>query len=142
MKPSESTGSKLNEDTKTFVDEVQKIFQMMPVGDTVSVELASYHLKDVSRIWFDQWKKITGKNVTPLGWAIFEYAFLGHFFSKELREAKPREFLNLEQGSMSIQEYNVKFTQLSCYAPMMVANMRDRMSLLVFGLSCLLNKQG
>jgi len=65
-----------------------------------------------------------------------------HFFPRELREAKVREFLTLKQESMSVHEYNLKFTQLSCYAPEMVDDMRTRMSLFVSGLSHLSSKEG
>lgn len=43
---------------------------------------------------------------------------------------------------MSVQDYNLKFTQLSCYAPDMVANMRSSMSLFVSGLSHTTNIEG
>lgn len=43
---------------------------------------------------------------------------------------------------MSVQEYILKFTQLSLYAPDMVVNMRSRMSLFVVGLSRMTNKEG
>ncbi|KAG5609830.1 hypothetical protein H5410_021111 [Solanum commersonii] len=43
---------------------------------------------------------------------------------------------------MSVQEYRLKFTALSCYAPEMVVDMRNMMSLFVFLLSYLSNKKG
>ena len=67
---------------------------------------------------------------------------MGHFFPRELREAKVREFLTLKQESLSVHEYSLKFTQLSRYAPEMVADMRNRMSLFVVGLSRLSSKEG
>ena len=42
------------------------------------------------------------------------------------REEKMREFINLRQKSMTVAENEVKFTQLSPYAPMMVATERDK----------------
>ena len=53
-----------------------------------------------------------------------------------------REFLNLKQEAMGEQEYNLKFTHLSRYAPEVVADMRSRMSFFVSGLSSLLSKEG
>ncbi|WMV49991.1 hypothetical protein MTR67_043376, partial [Solanum verrucosum] len=47
------------------------------------------------------------------------------FFPLELSKAK---FINLRQGSMSVKEYALKFTQLSKYAPTMVADSRDKMN--------------
>ena len=82
------------------------------------------------------------ENAPPASWACFEEAFLGHFFPRELREAKVREFLTLKQESLSVHEYSLKFTQLSRYAPEMVADMRNRMSLFVAGLSLLSSKEG
>ncbi|KAK4737525.1 hypothetical protein R3W88_001222 [Solanum pinnatisectum] len=67
---------------------------------------------------------------------------MGCFFPPELREAKVREFLTLKQDSMSVHEYNLKFTQLSHYAPEMVIDMRSNMSLFVLGLSLLSSKEG
>lgn len=68
---------------------------------------------------------------------------MGHFFSRELKEAKVREILNLKQESMSVHEYSFRFTQLSCYASDMVAyNMRSIMNLFVVGLSHMTNKEG
>ncbi|KAK4713263.1 hypothetical protein R3W88_019170 [Solanum pinnatisectum] len=66
---------------------------------------------------------------------------MGRFFSRKLREAKVREFLTLKQEFMSVHEYNLMFTQLSRYAPEMVADMRSRMSLFVAGLSRLSSKE-
>ena len=77
-----------------------------------------------------------------MSWACFEEAFLGHFFSRELREAKVRKFLILKQDYLSVHEYSLKFTQLSRYAPEMVVDMRSMISLFVDGLSRLSSKEG
>ena len=45
---------------------------------------------------------------------------------KIYRDEKQREFLNLRQKTMTVAEYEVRFTQLSHYAPMMVATENDR----------------
>jgi len=68
-------------------------------------------------------------------WECFTGAFLDRFFPRELREAKAQEFMNLRQGTMSVQEYRLKFTQLSRYAPHMVADPRAQMSKFLFGVS-------
>ncbi|XP_049358616.1 uncharacterized protein LOC125823265 [Solanum verrucosum] len=70
----------------------------------------------------------------PIDWEVFKEAFIDRFFPRELRDAKVEEFINLRKGSMSVQEYALKFTQLSKYAPSMVADPRDGMSRFVTGL--------
>ena len=40
---------------------------------------------------------------------------------------KVQELINLHQGGMSVQEYSLKFTKFSKYAPLLVFNPRDEM---------------
>nr|XP_010312999.1 uncharacterized protein LOC104644618 [Solanum lycopersicum] len=75
-------------------------------------------------------------------WAFFEEAFLGHFFSRESKKAKVWEFLTLKQDSLTANEYGLKFTQLSRYAPEMVKDMKSRMSFFVAGLGRTSSKGG
>ncbi|WMV38186.1 hypothetical protein MTR67_031571 [Solanum verrucosum] len=87
------------------------------------------------------WKKGRAEEAPPASWACFEEAFLGRFIPRELKEAKVWEFLTLKQDSLSVHEYNLKFTQLSPYALKIVADMRSRISLDVVVLSRLLSKK-
>ncbi|WMV46481.1 hypothetical protein MTR67_039866 [Solanum verrucosum] len=57
------------------------------------------------------------------------------FIPRELREAKAKEFMNLRQGSMSVQEYRLKFTHHCKYSPHMVADLRAQMSKFLFRVS-------
>lgn len=86
-------------------------------------------------MWYDQWKKSRAKGTPIVSWDVFESAFMGCFFSHELREAKVRKFLTLKQESLSVHEYSLKLTQLSRYAPEMVVDMKNMMILFVVGLS-------
>jgi len=72
---------------------------------------------------------------------VLKMAFLDRFFPLELREQKLVEFMNLRQGNMSVKEYSLKFTQLSKYAPTLVANSRARMNKFVMGVSDLVEEE-
>ena len=52
-----------------------------------------------------------------------------------LREAKVLEFINLRQGNMKVKEYSLKFTQLTRYAPHVVADSRAKMSKFTLGVN-------
>ncbi|KAH0728063.1 hypothetical protein KY284_003928 [Solanum tuberosum] len=142
MNPPSFTGSSTTEDPENFIEELKKVFEVMHVYDTVRVELVAYQMKNVARTWFDQWKGGRVDDAPPASWVCFEEAFLGSFFPRELKEAKVRKFLTLKQDSLSVHEYGLKFTQLSRYAPEMVANMRGRMHFFVAGLGHLSSKEG
>ncbi|XP_049348530.1 uncharacterized protein LOC125813083 [Solanum verrucosum] len=60
---------------------------------------------------------------------------------REKREATVKDFINLRQGSMSVQEYSLKFTLLTMYAPSLVSNSRDEMSRYVKGVSNLVEEE-
>ncbi|KAH0682694.1 hypothetical protein KY285_022193 [Solanum tuberosum] len=142
MNPPSFIGSSVTEDPKNFVEELQKVFEIMHVVDDERVELTAYQMKGVARFWFVQWKNNRAEDAPIVSWAVFESPLMGAFFPRELREAKIREFLTLNLESMSVHEYSLKFTQLSRYALEMVADMRSRISLFVAGLSCQSSKEG
>nr|AAT39945.1 Putative polyprotein, identical [Solanum demissum] len=142
MNPPSFTGSSVTEDPENFIEELKRVFDVMHVAESERVELAAYQLKGVARIWFDQLKKNRAEDAPVVTWVVFESALMGHFFPRELREAKIKEFLTFNPKSISVHKYSLKFTQLSRYAPEMVADMRSRMSLYVAGLSRQSSKKG
>lgn len=99
------------------------------------VELASYLLKDVVYQWYEGWELSRCADSSLASQLDFFDAFLDRFFPQELREAKAEEFIKLKQVRMSIQEYALKFHQLSRYSLEMVASMRVRMRKFVSRLS-------
>ncbi|XP_049363326.1 uncharacterized protein LOC125828065 [Solanum verrucosum] len=126
MSPLIFLGSKVGEDPQEFIDEVYKVVNNMKVTFIQKVEL-SYRLKDVSQVWFTQWKSNRPVGAGPIEWEDFKKEFLGRFLPHEKREAKVEEFINLNQGSMSVQS--------------MVSNPRDEMSRYVTGVSKLVEKE-
>ncbi|XP_049405383.1 uncharacterized protein LOC125868853 [Solanum stenotomum] len=125
MKPPEFCGSKVEENPKEFIDALCRILDILGVTLVEKTELAAYQLKGVAQIWYGQWKMSRPVESGPIEWKVFEEAFLYRFFPLELRKAKMQEFINLRQGSMSVQEYSLKFTQLSKYAPTFADNSRE-----------------
>ena len=59
---------------------------------------------------------------------MFHDAFLDWFFLQEIKEAKVKQFVNLRYGSRTVKEYDLKFNQLSKYAPNTMVDPRDSMS--------------
>ncbi|XP_049345422.1 uncharacterized protein LOC125809933 [Solanum verrucosum] len=110
MNPPEFLATKVEEDPQRFVDEVSKILSTMGLSSGEKGELASYQLKDLAQIWYEQWKGERPKGAGSINWEVFKEAFLDRFFSLELREQKLVEFMNLRQGGMSVKEYSLKFT--------------------------------
>ncbi|WMV24599.1 hypothetical protein MTR67_017984 [Solanum verrucosum] len=114
MNPPKFYGSNVEEDPQEFIDEVYKILDIMDA-------------------------RLVGAG--PIEWEILKGAVLDRFVPLEMREAKVLGFINLRQGNMSVRENSFRFTQLSKYAPSIVANRRTKMSKFVSGVSDLVFKE-
>ncbi|KAL0549996.1 hypothetical protein IC582_014491 [Cucumis melo] len=58
-----------------------------------------------------------GGNVSKIIWELFKENFYAKFFSLNVKHAKLQEFLNLEQGDMTVEQYDAEFDMLSRFAP-------------------------
>ena len=97
------------------------------------IEFATYQLKDVVQAWYKQLRdnrQLSGGRVTL---EIFKLAFIDRFFRSNMSEKKLLEFINLRQVGTSFHEYSLEYIKLSIYAPSLVFDPRDKMSLLVMG---------
>ena len=141
MNPPIFHGTKDDEDPQGFIDGIFKVVDVMGMTPRDKAKLVAYKMKEVAQVCYEQW---WGKRPLERGSVNLEElkeAFLDRFFPLEWREKKMVEFMNLHHGGISVQEYSLKFTQLSKYAPTMVANPRDRMNKFVMGVSRLVEKE-
>ena len=56
MNPPTFYGSKVDEDSQEFLDEVYKVLYAMGVTSSEKVGLASYQLKDEAQTWYVHWR--------------------------------------------------------------------------------------
>jgi hypothetical protein len=79
------------------------------------VLLASHQLSVPTANWWDAYVEAHAepKNIN---WPEFRAAFRARHVPQGVIKLKKKEFQDLKQGSMSVNEYVTKFTQLSCYA--------------------------
>ena len=52
-----------------------------------------------------------------MSWADFESTFFSKYFGMATRAVRWQEFNTLVHGSMSVREYEVRFVELSRFAP-------------------------
>jgi len=62
----------------------------------------------------------------PITWERFSKSFYERFFPKTARREIEKQFINLRQGSQTVNEYTTEFLRLSRFAPYMVAEDEDR----------------
>ena len=70
----------------------------MGVSPMAKADLASYQPKDVSQVFFEQWRSERLLENGPSDWEELKEAFLYTLFPLELRENNMVEFMNILQG--------------------------------------------
>ncbi|XP_028083214.1 uncharacterized protein LOC114284493 [Camellia sinensis] len=116
MKPPTSLGDIEPFKAKTWLLEMEKLFEVFPCSETQKVLLATYTLKAEACRW---WLLVRSSNEN-MTWAQFNVIFYDKYFPQCFRDRKVSEFQELKQGRMSVAEYEAKFTELARFAAHMV----------------------
>ncbi|XP_062144310.1 uncharacterized protein LOC133851756 isoform X3 [Alnus glutinosa] len=91
--------------------------------DEQKVEYASLVFRSEAQQW---WKSKRLHLVTeygqgvPIPWRRFKREFNNRFFPLAQRQQCARDFLELKQGSMSVEQYSAEFLRLSKYVPYLI----------------------
>jgi hypothetical protein len=80
------------------------------------VLLASHHLSGHAADWWDAYME-AHEEPESINWPEFRAAFYAHHVLQGVIKLMKKGFQDLKQGSMSMNEYITKFTQLSHYTP-------------------------
>jgi hypothetical protein len=95
---------------------VEKKFQVVQRNNHDKVLLASYQPTGPTTDWWDAYME-AHQELESINWLEFRTAFHTHLVSQGVMKLKKKEFQELKQGSMSVNQYVTQFTQLSHYAP-------------------------
>ncbi|KAL0546240.1 hypothetical protein IC582_016146 [Cucumis melo] len=104
-----------------WLSSLETIFRYMKCPEDQKVQCAVFMLTDRGTAWWETTERMLGGDVSQITWQQFKESFYAKFFSASLRDAKRQEFLNLEQGDMTVEQYDAKFDMLSRFAPEMIA---------------------
>lgn len=97
---------------------MEKVFSVIKCGDAQKVTLAAFVMEGEADHWWKMEVRTAGEGV-EWTWKSFQEFFAKYFLDSE-KEARASEFMMLEQGSMTVAQYEAKFTELSRFAPYLV----------------------
>lgn len=60
LNPPTFISSKVEEDPRGFIEEMEKIFRVMHATDSEGVEFVAYQLKEVAYQCYEEWEEMTG----------------------------------------------------------------------------------
>ena len=97
------------------------------------MDFVVFYLKDKADLW---WATVRERQYEPgFGWNKFKKMIKDHFYPISLQKAKEGEFMQLQQGSMSVLEYALKFMELSRFTLAFVVDERIKMNRFEVGLN-------
>ncbi|KAA0061624.1 ty3-gypsy retrotransposon protein [Cucumis melo var. makuwa] len=117
-----------------WLSSLETIFWYMKRPEDQNVQCVVFMLTDRGTAWWETTERMLGGDVGQITWQQFKESFYAKFFSASLRDAKRQEFLNLEQGDMTVEQYDAEFDMLSRFAPEMTATEVARADKFVRGL--------
>ncbi|KAL0560646.1 hypothetical protein IC582_001055 [Cucumis melo] len=117
-----------------WLSSLETMFRYMKCPEDQKVQCAVFMLTDRGTAWWETTERMLGGDVSQITWQQFKESFYAKFFSASLRDAKRQEFLNLEQGDMTVEQYDAEFDMLSRFAPEMIATEAARADKFVRGL--------
>ena len=125
-RPSKFNGEDGADGAEKWMAGMENIFRAMNYTEEKKVTLASYQLEGRAMDWWDFLRQKWERNGTPRTWANFWVEFEDKFLPKVERERREDEFRNLKQGTLTVEQYEVKFSKLSKYAPKLVDTEESR----------------
>jgi hypothetical protein len=103
-------------DADDWLKSIEKKLQVVQCSNHEKVLLASHQHSSPVADWWDAYME-SHEEPESMNWPKFWAAFSAHHVPQGVIKLKKKEFQDLKQGSMSVNGYITKFTQLSNYAP-------------------------
>ncbi|XP_059635604.1 uncharacterized protein LOC132277772 [Cornus florida] len=117
-----------------WLDEVEKHLRAIDIpDDRLKTTLATYKFVKDTAVW---WKTMTSAhNIDSMSWDSFKNFFFDKYFPQTKRRELRTQFDGLEQGDMSVTEYENKFTSLSRFTTDVSGNEEEKTWRFVYGLN-------
>ncbi|KAK8948495.1 hypothetical protein KSP39_PZI006255 [Platanthera zijinensis] len=110
---------------------MEEMFSYSGIADDQRVMLATYQLKGLAKSW---WLREKESLVAGCSWEVFKEMLLRKFLPSVERDRLMNDFLYLKQRQLTVGEYEIEFSKLSCFAPGLVSVEADRVKRFLGGL--------
>ncbi|XP_073133837.1 uncharacterized protein [Henckelia pumila] len=117
---------------------METAFEFMQITDTDRLRCATYMFRDDARVWWNGAK--AALNLTTLTWNGFKDVFYGKYFTVSTQTRWARDFLEIRQGNMSIEEYVKKFERGRYFVPMISGDPAEELKHFTEGLNAFIRK--
>ncbi|KAH7510957.1 hypothetical protein JRO89_XSUnG0235600 [Xanthoceras sorbifolium] len=116
-------GSGYPDSAHAWLNDLERVFRVMGCSDEQKFSFATFLLKDRAHDW---WLSMQRHNPMVVSWHEFKRLSNAHFYPSFYQNLKMNEFFKLVQGSLIVNAYEKKFTELSRAALHIVENEINR----------------
>ncbi|XP_073035190.1 uncharacterized protein [Primulina eburnea] len=132
--PSRFDSSETDERAEEWIERIEQIFVTAPCARSAWLRLATFQLSRNVLLWWQTTEAGLRAQGRTVDWDVFRSRFLDKYFSIAARQKKEREFEDLRQGSMSVAEYESRYSALLKYVPHVATNVHAKMRHFLKGL--------
>ena len=120
------------EATYLWLDMVSEIYAVMGCLVEQKVLFSGFLMAARAKDW---WEAIKRRHPTGVTWDQFRQAFTDRFYPRSYQDVKIEEFFNLEQQSLTVIEYEQRFSELVNFVPMIQENEEHKCKRFMAGLN-------
>ena len=102
------------EKASSWLEGNERVYQVMQCTDEQMVTFSAFLLRDRALEW---WRAVQRRCPEGVSWAQFKEEFTNKFVPASYRDAKAEEFFRLEQGTLSVTDYERSFSELVRHVP-------------------------
>ncbi|KAF5458523.1 hypothetical protein F2P56_022546 [Juglans regia] len=107
-----------------WISDLEKTFEICGCTETQKVLYASYLLQGDATAWWETKRELLVMelgSIAAVSWVRFKREFNDRFFPNTMRKQKAREFNNLVQGEMTVEQYARRFIELGKFSTHLIA---------------------
>ncbi|CAA0811849.1 Unknown protein, partial [Striga hermonthica] len=117
-----------------WIQGLEFIFEVMECPDRFRVVCAQLQLTGDARLWWNSYWSMRPGEKAGCTWDIFKDLVRDKYYPSYYRAEMERQFLTLQQGTRTIDEYEREFTRLAGFAPDLVRTEAQRAQRFIDGL--------
>ncbi|KAJ0552862.1 putative transcription factor interactor and regulator CCHC(Zn) family [Helianthus annuus] len=118
QKPRSFSSATVPVEAQNWINHIEKIFEVMGVGEEFKARLATYKLEDDAQSWWGTVKHARGGDfyVATLSWNDFKTLFYQQYFPSARRGEYEREYASIKQREDEpMVEFMARFTRLASF---------------------------
>ncbi|RVW18432.1 Transposon Ty3-G Gag-Pol polyprotein [Vitis vinifera] len=112
-------------EAEAWILKMEKFFGVIDCSEEQKASYAAFMLNKEADHWWRMTRRLL-EDQGPITWRQFREAFYKKYFPDSVRRQKVGEFIRLEQGNMTVAQYEAKFTELSRFSPQLIATEEEK----------------